>query len=219
LCSTSLRQGCYTVSFIPAPPAGRPILGTRYRGTLRVEQRDSGLRFSGDLYRYRLIDVIATDPRPVLLAADFQRELVLPSNEAADTGGVIPIYRRRDYHSYLRGTAAQLSSIVPVGAPCMFTLDFEEFVYNQPATGFSGSFNRTATRSIRFVLAATATPDLYTGDAYEGATRLGTVSIRWVSPNYRRAHLQVNTLQGAVTPPADVGGPPSRRSLRMPAGS
>jgi hypothetical protein len=45
-CRTSLKQGCYTLSFVPS---GTSIFGTRYRGTLRVEQVANGIRFSGDL--------------------------------------------------------------------------------------------------------------------------------------------------------------------------
>jgi hypothetical protein len=204
-CRTSLKQGCYTLSFVPS---GTSIFGTRYRGTLRVEQVANGIRFSGDLYRYRLLDIILPEPRPpVLRQPQLLGERVVPSDEAADTGGVIPFYTRRSYHSYLRGTGAQLVSVIPVDwpRPCTFSLDLEEFAYNQPATGFNGSFNPTATRSVRFVLARTL-PDLFVGSAFQGTTNIGAVSMRWISPNFRRAQLQINTLQGAVTPPADVGG-------------
>ena len=202
-CRTSLKQGCYTLSLVPL---GTSIFGTRYRGTLRVEQVANGIRFSGDLYRHRLLDVILPDPQPPVLGQpQLLGERGAPSDVAADTGGTIPIYSRRSYHSYLRGTGAQLISFVPVGSPCTFSLDVEEFVYNQPVTGFSGSFNPTPTRSLRFVLAQTL-PDLFVGAAFDGTTNLGVVSMRWISSNFRRAQLQINTLQGAVTPPADVGG-------------
>jgi len=201
VCSTSLKQGCYTIGFTPF---GTSIFGTRYRGTLRIEQLASGLRFSSDLYRYRLLDWITTQT-PVLQQAQFLGAHKLQVDEAADTGGTIPIYRRTDYHSYLRGTGAQLSSIVPKGAPCTFRLDLEEFVYNQPATGFSGSFNPTPTRNLRFVLAETL-PDLYLGTVFDGATAIGLVSIRWINSSFRRANLQLFTLQGAAAPPANVGG-------------
>src|SRR5204863_5930176 len=92
------------------------------------------------------------------------------------------------------------------GVPCTFTLDFDEFVYNQPATGFSGSFNPSPTRSISWVMSKTTTPDVYTGTAFQGTTKLGTVSMRWISDSYRRAEIVIHTLNGAVTPPHDVGG-------------
>jgi hypothetical protein len=204
-CSTTLKQGCYTLSFVPTDA---PILGTRYRGTLRVEHTGAGVRFSADFYRHRLLDDIIVQP-PVgpigALSANVLLQSDFPSDEAADTGGAIPIYRRSRYYSYLKGTRARLTSIVPVVFPCSFSLEFDEFVYTHPATGFSGSFSTTPTRSLRFVFKKTATADLYLGDAYAGSTQIGSVSIRWVCGFYRRAQLQLHTLQGAVSPPASVG--------------
>jgi hypothetical protein len=195
ICSFTLKEGCYTLSFLPA--GAHPIFGPRFRGTMRVEQVGNGYRISGDLYR-----------RPFLFP-HFPIELLLTaplSGDAEDTGGVIPIFRRQDYRSYLKGTAAQLFSIVPKGVECSFTLDFDEFLYIHPGTGFSGSFPAAPTRTLRFVLKGTGTPDFYQGDAFEGATNVGTVSVRWVSPFYRRADLVVHTLEGATTPPASVDG-------------
>lgn len=200
ICRTTLKQGCYSVLFTPA---GAKLWGTRFRGTLRVEQLQSGIRTSGDLYSYRLLDDIVG--RPGLLPIEVL-QTAATANEAADTGGTIPIYRRRSYHSYLKGTGARLATFVPPGGTCSFSLDFDEFVYSHPATGFSGSFSPTANRSIRYVLRKTDNPDLYTGEAFVGSTNIGSVSIRWVSQFYRRAELQINTLAGAVTPPAAVGG-------------
>ena len=201
LCSTTLKPGCYTVGFAPS---GTSIFGTRYRGTLRVEALASTLRISGDLYTYRLLDDIVVD-WPLKTASTLAARGAFLHHEAEDTGGTIPIYRRDKYYSYLKGTGAQLSGIVPKWSLCSFTLSFDEFVYNHPATGFNGSFNPTRTRAIRFVLRHTFTPNLYSGEAYDGSTFLGHVSIRWISDFFRRAHLQLNTLQGAETPPAAVG--------------
>jgi hypothetical protein len=200
-CSTSLKQGCYTISFVPA---GTSIFSTRFRGTLRVEHTGSGPRISADLYRYRLFDDIVVGPVRNL-ELTLATGTLTSDNTAADTGGTIPIYSRRSYHSYLKGTGAQLFKFVLRGTPCSFTLNFDEFVYNHPATGFSGTFNNTRTRAIRFEMQKTATADVYTGQAFEGTTLLGTVSLRWISERFRRAHLQIHTLQGAQAPPATVG--------------
>lgn len=205
-CFTRLKAGCYTIHFTPT---GTSIFGTRYHGTFRVDFVGSHMRMSADLYSYRIIDdIIVRGPiekiygpiRDVDFAGDG------PGALAADTGGVIPIYPRRKYHSYLKGTSAQLFNLVPRGTECQFTLNFDEFVYNHPATGFSGSFNTTRTRSLRYVLRHTSTPDMYTGQAYAGSTLIGTVSIRWISDFFRRTHLQLNTLTGADAPPASVVG-------------
>jgi hypothetical protein len=202
LCAVSLKQGCYTIAFTPA---GTSILGTRFRGTMRVERTGSGVRISADLYRYRLLDDIVVKPLPVHLLGDTV-EHGIPSDEAADSGGSIPIYRRSAYQSYLKGTGAALLSFRQPGSPCPFTLSFDEFVYNQPASGFNGTFNASPTRSIRWELATTATADLYTGSAFQGTTNLGTVSMRWVADSFRRAEIVLHTLNGAASPPADVGG-------------
>ena len=202
-CFTSLRQGCYTIGFTPA---GTRIWGTRYRGTMRVEHTATGVRISGDLYRYSLLDILIFRP-PLFQVLGDMSEARLLSDEAADTGGAIPIYKRRDYATYLKGTGAQLISITARDSTtCPFTLEFDQFDYNQPATGFAGNFNPTATRKIRWELSNTSTPDFYTGSAFDGATNLGSVSMRWVADSFRRAQVVVNTLTGATTPPADVGG-------------
>lgn len=201
LCVTSLKQGCYTIGFTPAKT---PILGTRYRGTMRVERTGTGLRISADLYAFRLLDDIVGPLGGHLLGDVPQARF--SADEAADTGGTIPIYRRSAYHSYLKGTKARLFSLQTPGVPCSFTLELDEFVYNQPASGFSGSFDPSPTRSIRWVLSKTATPDLYQGVALDGTTSLGSVAMRWISDSYRRAEVTIHTLDGAVTPPADVGG-------------
>lgn len=87
-CSTTLKQGCYTLQFTPT---GTPLWGTRFRGTLRVEHVTNGIRTSADLYSHRLLDDIVGGPivRPidVLRAAS-------TADDAADTAGTIPIYRR-----------------------------------------------------------------------------------------------------------------------------
>jgi hypothetical protein len=206
ICFTRLREGCYTLGFTPK---NTPIFGTRFRGTLRVERlAGNNIRFSGDLYTRRLFDDI------VLKEGILERTIAgrlrgadaaMDADEAADTGGTIPIFARRKYHSYLKGTSAQLFKFVTSSCKCSFTLNFDQFNYNHPATGFSGSFNVAPTRSIRFVLRHTNETDFFTGDAFEGTTHLGSVSIRWVSPFFRRASLQLNTLQGFEAPPASVG--------------
>lgn len=103
-------------------------------------------------------------------------------------------------------TRATLFSRQLKGEPCRFSLEFEQFTYTHPASGFSGSFPTTPSRRVRFTLNHTGTADLYNGqmhqlDAAGGATLLGSVSMRWISPSFRRATVQLNTLTGAVAPP------------------
>jgi hypothetical protein len=173
-----LKQGCYTVQHTPTG-AGRQ--GSRFRGTLRVELAGDGPRISGDLYRYR------GDAEP---------------DEAAELT-TIPVYSRRSYNSYLRGTGTGLLSTG-------FTLDFEQFTYRHPASGFDGSFPKNPSRRVRFTVDPTPTVDLFQGQMHVlppsgGQRLLGEVSIRWISPFFRRATVQLNTLTGAI-PPGAVDG-------------
>jgi hypothetical protein len=192
-----LTQGCYTLSLRwAAARRDAPALV----GTLRVEPMPRGVRFSGDLYREQPTADLLADPRGVL------GDLRSSSDEAADTGGRIPIYPRANYHSYLRGVRAELPSTVPGGSGDSVVLEFEEFVYNRVPEDFTGSFDQIPTRILRFVLAPTGSPDLFSGTAHAGASNLGTVSVRWVSPHFRQAHLQLHTLEGAIAPPAEVEG-------------
>jgi hypothetical protein len=171
-CKTTLKEGCYTISFVPKSTI--TIFGPRFAGTLRVENLAGGsIRFSGDLYSAPLI--IVANPGVLTTADRVDRIRVAnqdsPQNGATmDAPGVIPIRPRKNYSSYLKGTAANLTSIRFPGFPCSFSLDFDEFKYNQPATGFSGSFPAAATRQLRFALSSTATPDLYSGRLMQGTT-------------------------------------------------
>ena len=206
-CKTTLKEGCYTISYVPNTT--KTIFGPRYAGTLRVENLGGGsIRFSGDLYSAPFL--IVAHPNPPIATLDRVERIrmaaqdTLHDSAATDSGGVIPIRARKNYYSYLKGKAANLTSIRLPGQPCSFSLDFDEFKYNQPASGFSGSFPAAPTRSLRFSLASTATPDLYTGKLLTGTTELGSLSIQWISPNFRRATLQIYRLNGADNPPSSV---------------
>ena len=207
LCWTQLKQGCYTVHHTPT---GAGLFSARFRGTLRVELTGAAPRISGDLYRYRLIDPsVIGSTGELVRRPDLIDRLGTASDEAAATT-TIPVYSRRSYNSYLRGTRANLFSRPTRGEPCRFSLELEQFTYAHPASGFSGAFPATPNRRVRFALTHTSTADLYNGQLHEvhasGATTLlGTVSIRWISPFFRRARLQLNTLTGAVSPPTVSG--------------
>jgi hypothetical protein len=197
ICRTTLKEGCYRINFVPKSTT---VFGPRYRGTLRIEHISAGaIRFSGDFYSYHLPIVVGT-PASFVPASRVDR--LQQAGGAA--GGVIPIYSRRSYYSYLKGTKATLTTIAPVILPCWFSLDFDEFRYQHPATGFSGTFPAAPTRSLQFRLNYTLTPDSYTGTVLQGTTELGAISMQWVSPSFRRANLAIYRLTGAQNPPASV---------------
>jgi hypothetical protein len=197
-----LPQGCYTLSL---RWAGTPQNAPGVVGTLRVEPMLPRVRFSADLYRDQPTPDILADPSGAL------GEGGSPAEGAADTGGRIPIYPRLNYHSYLRGVGAKPSSTPPGGAGDSVVLEFEEFIYTH-GEEFKGEFTQAPScrPQVRFVVAPTATPGLYSGTASRtalgGWSKHGTVSIRWTSPHYRRAQVQLHTLEGAVAPPAEVEG-------------
>ena len=205
-CRTRLKEGCYRLSFVPK--GSHPIFGRRYRGTLRVETIADGIRFSGDLY-VRSGIVFPSFPTLSVNRTDRLRLAAADAVEDADAPGPIPIFSRASYHSYLKGTVASLTSTVFRKEPCKFSLTFEEFRYNHPASGFSGSFPAFPNRTIRFALQHTFTADSYAGTVFEGSTNIGTVTITWISPFFRRATLMIHRLQGAEEPqavPASGGG-------------
>jgi hypothetical protein len=202
-----LPQGCYTLSL---RWAGTQRNAPGLVGTLRVEPMLPRVRFSADLYRDQLTPDVLADP------SSAHGEGGSPAEEAADTGGSIPIFPRLNYHSYLRGVGAKPSSTLPGGAGNTVVLEFEEFIYTHGeethGEAFRGEFTQAPScrPQLRFVVAPTAMPGLYSGTASRtalgGWSRHGTVSIRWVSPHYRHAQVQLHTLEGAVAPPTEVDG-------------
>jgi hypothetical protein len=205
-CFTRLRQGCFKVTF--KPKGAHKLFGRRYHGTVRVEHTGEGLRFSGDLYSFGPLIILRP---PVAIERRVERLRLAKLEEAdadagdgpaADDPSAIPIYARANYYSYLKGTSASLISLKQEHCPCTFSLTFDEFRYEHPASGFDGSFPAAPTRTIRFSLKHTSTPDSYEGNVWEGATLLGTVTMRWVSSSFRRATLVIHRLEGADEPAA-----------------
>ena len=204
ICKTTLNEGCYALSFVPKFST---LFSRRFRGTMRVEDRGAGsIRFSGDLYSFIPI-IIFDSPANVVSSSRVER-----LREAVREGAgseisltkVIPIYSRRSYYSYLKGVKANLTTLVPFFSPCSFSLDFDQYNYQHPATGFSGTFPVAPTRSIQFRLNYTGVPNSFSGSVYQGSTELGTVTITWISPKFRRATLAIYRLVGAENPPASV---------------
>jgi hypothetical protein len=202
MCNTKLKEGCYDLRFLPKN--FNPLMDFSSQGTLRVENIGTDIRFSGDLYTQPPMIMhslnLGTNRGARLL---LHRAMVAPQAAAA-APGVIPIYARTAYRSYWKGTVAALSGLQPIGSACTFTLTFEEYDYQQPQTGFSGSFPATPTRTLRCVFQAGAAANQYIGTVFDGTTELGTVSINWIAPEFRRATLTIHTLQGAVPPPTSV---------------
>jgi hypothetical protein len=197
LCRINLREGCYRITF-------QPKLSTSvFHGTMRVERGGANATISGDLYRF-LNPVISL---PVSIAT------VATAVERPAAAGIfalplaIPVYPRKQYHSYLKVTGIQLPPLIP--SKCEFTLTAQEYVYTQPPPGqFNGTFPAApGTRTVRIVLKNAPPPPGYLsvyfeGKLFEGATEKGTFKMGWVSSFFRRATVEIDTLTGAVPPKA-----------------
>lgn len=207
-CFTRLKDGCYKVTF--RPKGAHKFFGRRYHGTVRVEHTDEGLRFSGDLYSFGPFIIVRP---PIAIDRRVERLRLAKVEEAdndadgpaADDPAAIPIYSRSSYYSYLKGVSASLISLKQEHCPCTFSLTFDEYRYEHPASGFDGSFPAAPTRTIRFSLKHTSSADSYEGNVWENATLLGTITMRWVSSSFRRATLVIHRLEEADEPGAVNG--------------
>jgi len=203
-CHTNLKEGCYSISITTT---SLTFFNRGWQGTIRVEKADDGICISGDLYKRKRY-MITTQPvagikdyalvRPELRKAELLHENIYM--EYPFYKKEIPVYSRRSYYAYLLGTSARLFAIVNRNDPCTFSLDFDLYEFDHDDTGYEGTFPLAPTKAIRLSLQHTDTDNRYTGKMYEGATELGTVTMEWVSSYFRKAYLDIHTLQGAEAP-------------------
>lgn len=227
-CNLTLPEGCYRLSFRPQ----RSFL--EYRGTLRVDRSASAPVVSGDLYRFLNLPSVISE---VTAATQILGDTKTKPKTSLTTGTVsevqlsglsffarslgIPIYPRGRYYSYLRGTALS----VPRWSfgSCAVTITMEEYVYTQPPAGqFNGTFPAApGTRTITMVLTPSPAPLGFPAEYFEGRLLVngvdkGSVSLGWVSPYFRRASIEIDTVVGAVAP--QNVGTESLRSIYLNAG-
>lgn len=202
-----MKEGCYEIHFTPKSFATSPaaLFRSKYKGTMRVERNGQAHTISGDLYKFReYLHKLEHLGIPRKVTAKWQNEIWTPG-----LGGYLeykkkkcPIYARNKYHSYLKGTSV-LYDWLTYADKCSYTLNFDQYFYTHPASGFDGDFGASADRSIRMEIVESSS-DNYTGTVYSGAINLGTVKIWWRSKYFRTAHLEVFTLEGAEHPPTTV---------------
>lgn len=213
-CHTNLKQGCYSISITTS---SMTFLNRGWRGTIRVEKADDGICISGDLYtvrRYMVMSkkVLAGTKEYKLAKPELRNIELLYENRLFSEYPVfkkkIPVYSRRSYYAFLLGTSAQLYAISHNNNPCSFNLDFDLYEFDHDDTGYEGTYPNAPTKAIRLVLQHTDIDNRYTGKMFEGETELGTVTMEWVSSYFRKAYLDIHTLQGAQ-PPQGVDDPDS----------
>ena len=203
-CRTNLKEGCYAITITSTSFA---LLHRGWRGTVRVEKPDDGVCISGDLYTMKRY-MLATKTFASLSDYKSARPEFMQYKSLYDNAALrypfskkkIPVYSRRSYYAYLLGTSAQFFAVARRNEPCPFSLDFDLYQFDHDDTGFEGEFPLAPTKSIRLAMVNTDAEDKYTGKMYEGATELGTVTMERVSSYFRKAYLDVHTLEGAVAP-------------------
>jgi hypothetical protein len=170
-----LVGGCYLLQL--RTERGCPDL----LGTLRVERSaarsTNELVISGDLYASR--DVLAwsnpSEPR---------------------SAGLIPIFPRSAYHSYLDVLSASLEH-------GRLQLVADQRLYRSRGGGTQGHFFLpSGSRMLTLDLFARvkAGKPIYEGRASVGHQDVGSVTLGWTSSNLRRAGLSIHSLEGAVPP-------------------
>ena len=216
-CSIKPKQGCYSLSFRPSTGLRPALFGPIYKGTMRFEEVNDELVVSGDLYKFNTIYPLKYYQISkkykqrwgnLILGEELHyTKFEIPRHEAPPAGlfelpptKTIPIYARKKYYSYLQGVSARLSTLGFVGRPCNLSITFDEFFYVHPASGFDGTFPDVADRTVRMQFEETDKDDYFKGTLYEGDTKLGSITLDWVSPFFRRAELKVHQLEGAVMP-------------------
>ena len=139
-----------------------------------IEPVGHTLRMSGDLYSRRLFDDIVVNwptEKKLRVFGPIRDAGVTsdgPGGEAADTGGVIPIYARRKYRSYLKGTGARLFKLVHHGAECTFALNSTSSSITIPADRIQRLVQHRGDALDAVRVRQTGTPDLYPARRIQG---------------------------------------------------
>ncbi len=222
-----IKEGCWEIEFSPKTkylPHYR-FPSTRYRGTMRVERNGIAHTISGDLYKFReYVFALEKQGIPVRVANKWQNLTYhpeqLPFKRFFPKKKKCPTYARDKYHSYLEGSSI-LYTTITASDKCSYTLNFDQWYYTHPSSGFDGDFGTTADRSIRMELNEVSS-NILTGTVYEGNTNLGSIKLWWRSKYFRKAYLEIFTLDGAEHPPTSVpdgsGGTESFETIFATAG-
>lgn len=205
VCAGKLVEGCYLITF--EPNSGINI----FRGTMRVEKHSSGSNtLSGDLYKYLNF---LSGMEVVYIPINLSKLQPWGSNPFVfSVPQDIPIRPRDKYYSYLKVIDLRFYPVFGGNftLSCGLALTMEEYVYDQPATGFNGTFDSAPSRTIAAYLTESSPPAGYKGiyfdgKVYEESTEIGSFSMGWVSSYFRRAKLEIDTLVGAEPPLAVPG--------------
>ena len=189
----AVRQGAWLVNYVPSNTTN-----VAYDGTIRVETHGNGATrtASGDLYQ-RPVLIIPTLPFP--FPRGVPRTIML---NAPDPSKGIPIQSRGRYRYYLRVTEI-LESITLSDS---FILGLQMWKYtaapDNTAT-WSNDGDYIATMKWMTPPANSGYPsasDYLEGDLLKAGAVVGRLKMGWVSEFYRKATLEIDTVNGADRP-------------------
>jgi hypothetical protein len=186
----SVRQGAWLVSYVPSNTTN-----VAYDGTIRVESQGATRTASGDLYQ-RPVIIIPAMPFP------FPRGPITLMLNPPDPAKGIPIQARNKYRYYLRVT--QILEFLTFGNS--FELGLQMWKYtaapNNTAT-WTNDGDYTATMTWVAPPANSGYPsarDYLEGDLKKAGAVVGRLKMGWVSQSYRKATLEIDTVNGADRP-------------------
>jgi hypothetical protein len=180
----AVRAGSWLLQYSPKGPGL-----VRFDGTLRVEAHSAGRTASGDLYQRRVILL-----PPHLPVPPFRAPVLLPGPHPAHG---IPVLARSRYRYYLSVT--QILEHFTFGNS--FQLGFEMWRFTAPNSWSSeGAF----TAQMTWMSAPAGYPsagDYLEGDVKNAAgTVVGRLKMGWLSPYFRKASVEIDTVAGREQP-------------------
>ncbi|KAJ9664083.1 hypothetical protein H2201_005323 [Coniosporium apollinis] len=185
----SVRRGCWLVNF---KPTGAPLVS--YDGTIRVEVNAGGRTASGDLYQRRI--VVLPGGVPTL-------------GPGPNPASGIPIQPLNRYRYYLSITRI-LEHSTPGNS---FELGFQRWRYILPTpANRNGSWVNEGPFSVTMTWMEAPPAYPSRGDYLEGNLRnslgvvVGRLTMGWVSWYYRKASIEIDTVQGSERPTGNGAG-------------
>ncbi|MDH3301166.1 MAG: M10 family metallopeptidase domain-containing protein [Acidimicrobiia bacterium] len=181
-----LRQGCWLTRFTPSRPN---VIVPHQDGTIRIERNGFTATASGDLYNH------INRPRWIPNPPFGRRRLVWISDPEPNPADGIPIFARNRYNSYLRIT--QLLEGITIGSS--FTLGWEQHRLDTSTAGWSLVDRFTAVMAWTTPPSGFPDPGSYLSGPVKNSagTTVGTLTMGWVSPYYRKITVELDSVTGS----------------------
>jgi hypothetical protein len=185
-----VRQGAWLVKYVPLN-----TVNVAFDGTIRVESIGITRTASGDLYQ-RPVIIIPNIPFP------FPRPPLTIMLNGPDPSRGIPIQARGKYRYYLRVT--QILEFLTFGNSFELGLQMWKYTAGPNNTAiWSNEGDFTATMNWKTPPPNSGYPsarDYLEGDLKKAGVVVGPLTMGWVSESYRKATLEIDTVNGADRP-------------------